>query len=49
VRGLSSTEAEERARAMLARVGLIDKADVYPGYLSGGQMQRAAIARALAI
>jgi polar amino acid transport system ATP-binding protein len=49
VRGLSSTEAEERARAMLARVGLIDKADVYPGYLSGGQMQRAAIARALAM
>ena len=37
------------AMALLRRVGLADKADVYPSFLSGGQQQRAAIARALAI
>ncbi|GHE00868.1 ATP-binding protein [Defluviimonas sp. 20V17] len=42
-------EAIERARTLLARVGLSDKADVYPAFMSGGQQQRAAIARALAI
>ncbi len=38
---------EERARALLAKVGIADKADVYPAQMSGGQQQRAAIARAL--
>ena len=42
-------EAIERARKLLARVGLAEKADVYPAFMSGGQQQRAAIARALAI
>ena len=40
-------EAEEEARQMLERVGLIDKVDSYPGQLSGGQKQRVAIVRAL--
>jgi polar amino acid transport system ATP-binding protein len=42
-------EASEAARALLSKVGLEDKADSYPSKLSGGQMQRAAIARALAM
>ncbi|WSQ15367.1 amino acid ABC transporter ATP-binding protein [Streptomyces sp. NBC_01231] len=49
VRKLSRTEAEERGRAALKRVGLADKADAYPAQLSGGQQQRVAIARALAM
>ena len=43
------SEALERARDVLTRVGLEDKLNEYPANLSGGQQQRAAIARALAM
>jgi polar amino acid transport system ATP-binding protein len=46
---LSHAEARERARELLARFGLGDKAAEYPDRLSGGQQQRAAIVRALAM
>ena len=46
---MTEKEAEEKALALLERVGLPEKADAYPGQLSGGQQQRIAIARALAM
>ncbi|HLR80736.1 MAG TPA: amino acid ABC transporter ATP-binding protein [Bacillota bacterium] len=49
VRKLSSQEAEERAYTLLKKVGLEDKAHMYPNQLSGGQQQRVAIARSLAM
>ncbi|WP_305000409.1 amino acid ABC transporter ATP-binding protein [Kribbella caucasensis] len=49
VLGISRTEAEEKAIRLLDRVGLKDKAKQYPGRCSGGQQQRIAIARALAL
>lgn len=49
VRGLGQDEARGRAEALLAKMGLLEKADVYPHKLSGGQQQRVAIARALAM
>lgn len=49
LRGLSRNEAEERALGLLKKVGISDKANVYPAMLSGGQQQRVAIARALAM
>jgi polar amino acid transport system ATP-binding protein len=47
--GVSRSAAEERARVLLRRVGLEEKADAYPDQLSGGQQQRVAIARAMAM
>ncbi len=49
VKKKNKEEAEERARELLGMVGLLEKADNYPGQLSGGQQQRIAIARALAM
>ena len=49
VLGVSKDEAVARGEAILKRVGLYDKRDVYPAFMSGGQQQRAAIARALAV
>ncbi len=49
VRGVSKSEADERARKLLDRVGVSAQADKYPAQLSGGQQQRVAIARALAM
>ena len=49
VLGRPRAEAEEKAKALLERVGLAEKGDDYPSRLSGGQQQRVAIARALAL
>lgn len=49
VRALSRAIATEKARALLKRIGLEDKANHYPRQLSGGQQQRVAIARVLAM
>ena len=49
VLGQSKSEAKDRAKAILDRVGLLERAEHYPSHLSGGQQQRAAIARTLAM
>ncbi|MBX6389240.1 MAG: amino acid ABC transporter ATP-binding protein, partial [Frankia sp.] len=48
VHGQKKAEARERAKALLSRIGLADKLDMYPDRLSGGQQQRLAIVRAVA-
>jgi polar amino acid transport system ATP-binding protein len=49
VRKIPKAQAEEKARALLKKVNIPDKADSYPAHLSGGQQQRVAIARGLAM
>ncbi|MCF8108374.1 MAG: amino acid ABC transporter ATP-binding protein [Desulfohalobiaceae bacterium] len=49
VRKMAKAEANQLGRDILIKVGLADKADVYPDHLSGGQKQRVAIARSLAL
>jgi ABC-type polar amino acid transport system ATPase subunit len=49
IKGINKNEAHDIAMDLLKKVGLLDKADVYPQQLSGGQKQRVAIARALAM
>jgi len=49
VQGQTKAQAREQALVLLEKVGLSDKADLYPFQLSGGQQQRIGIARALAI
>src|SRR5690606_14709749 len=49
VKGVDGKAAKEKAMALLKKVGLVEKANVYPDSLSGGQKQRVAIARALAM
>lgn len=45
--GTAPAAARERARALLTRMGIADRADTFPGRLSGGEQQRVAVARAL--
>jgi putative ABC transport system ATP-binding protein len=47
--GVAAAEARKKSQAMLARLGLSERASHYPGTLSGGEQQRVAIARALLI
>ncbi len=49
LKGMSKEEADALARKLLDKVGILEKADVFPAKLSGGQQQRVAIARALAM
>jgi ABC-type polar amino acid transport system ATPase subunit len=49
VKGLSETDAKQKAKQLLERVGIPEKAEALPADLSGGQQQRVAIARALAM
>jgi polar amino acid transport system ATP-binding protein len=49
VRRRSGEDSENKAMALLEKVGIVDKKNVYPDQLSGGQQQRVAIARALAM
>ena len=49
LKGMEKAEADAMASRLLDKVGILEKADVYPAKLSGGQQQRVAIARALAM